>query len=414
MYFTHSSKKTYTREEIKRGEADEYNYVVKPIVEKSKRLATLLLDSSLITPSQIEFYDTKIVKCGKYLQIYKYQDRRNKKIKDIEKIKNNSINDIKNLDDIREVVDIDKVMYDITRVDTDNLIKVENNKKEKKEIILKKIEQKNINRSKFQLQRIVKSNEDLFTTFITLTFANFEKIKIGNKDIYYWLPPNNFIPINLEIKKNNNFKEIADYENFKCKIENFTSITKANEKFDNWRSNFKKRLKNDFIYVCVPEFQQNGTVHYHLLTNINYTDFNLLSKEEKKIYRPKKRQWTIFRTLKSWKYGYSNVLDIKNMNVVGYMSKYMTKDIDNRLFGHRRYLCSQCLSKPSTIYLDSEIKQSKINKINELINNSNKTFNNIYSDVNGFVIEYCEYLLNDEMVSINIEKFLNESECIKC
>ena len=394
MYFTRSSKKTHTREEIERAEADEYNYLVKPIVEGAKHLATLLLDSSLITPSQSEFYDTKIVKCGKYVQIYKYQDRRDKKIKNIEKF-----NDMKN------------VVYDITRVDTDNLIKIENKKKEKKEIILKKIEQKNINRSKFQLQRIVKSNEDLFTTFITLTFANFEKIKIGNKDIYYWLPPNNFIPTNLDIKKNNNFKEIANYENFKCKIENFTSITKANEKFDNWRSNFKKRLKNDFIYVCVPEFQQNGTVHYHLLTNINYTDFKLLSKDEMKIYRPKKREWTIFRTLKSWKYGYSNVLDIKNMNVVGYMSKYMTKDIDNRLFGHRRYLCSQCLSKPSTIYLDSEIKQSKIN---ELINNSSKTFNNIYSDVNGLVIEYCEYLLNDEMVAINIDKFLNESECIKC
>lgn len=408
MYFTHSSKKTYTREEINRAEADEYNYIVKPIVEKSKHLATLLLDSSLITPSKNEFYDTKIVKCGKYIQIYKYQTRKDKVIKNIEKIKRNSIENVKNLDDIK------KLVYDIKRVDTDNLIKIENeekNIKEKKKILLKKIEEKNINRSKFQLQRIVKSNEDLFTTFITLTFANFEKIKIGNKDIYYWLPPNNFMPISFVIKKNNNFKEIADYENFKCKIENFTSISKANEKFDNWRSNFKKRLKNDFIYVCVPEFQQNGTVHYHLLTNINYTDFNLLSKEEKKIYRPKKREWTIFRTLKSWKYGYSNVLDIKNMNVVGYMSKYMTKDIDNRLFGHRRYLCSQCLSKPSTIYLDSEFKQ---NKIDELINNSSKTFNNIYSDINGLVIEYCEYLLNDELVPINIEKFLNERECIKC
>ncbi len=408
MYFTHSSKKTYTREEIKRAEADEYNYIVKPIVEKSKHLATLLLDSSLITPSKNEFYDTKIVKCGKYIQIYKYQTRKDKVIKNVEKIKRNSIDNVRNLDDIK------KLVYDIKRVDTDNLIKIENeekNKKEKKKILLKKIEEKNINRSKFQLQRIVKSNEDLFTTFITLTFANFEKIKIGNKDIYYWLPPNNFIPINFEIKKNNNFKEIADYEKFKCKIENFTSISKANEKFDNWRGNFKKRLKNDFIYVCVPEFQQNGTVHYHLLTNINYTDFNLLSKEEKRIYRPKKRELTIFRTLKSWKYGYSNVLDIKNMNVVGYMSKYMTKDIDNRLFGHRRYLCSQCLSKPSTIYLDSEFNQ---NKIDELINNSSKTFNNIYSDINGLVIEYCEYLLNDELVPINIEKFLNERECIKC
>ncbi len=385
--FTRSSKPYVTKEEQSRIDREEELYW-QPHIDRAENLNSLLLDSSLITPSKTEIYDTKIVQCGKYIQIYKYQRRKDKNKKDIEKMKDQS-----------------RVVYNIMNVDTDNLIKIEKEeekkeKKKNKKIELKKIENKNVNRSKFQLQRIVKSNEEIFKTFITLTFANFEKVKIDNKEIFYWLCPNVQIPFNINLLKNHNIVSISNKLEFNKKIENYTSISKANVKFDNWRSNLKKRLKNDFIYICVPEFQKNGTVHYHLLTNIDYTDFNILSKDEKKIFKPKKG-WQIFRTLKSWCYGYSSVINIKSINIVGYMSKYMTKDIDNRLFGHRRYLCSQCLSKPSTIFLDSEFNQNKIDK---LIYNSDPTFSNIYSDLNGLVIEFNEYKLFDEL---NIDEVLS-------
>ncbi len=67
---------------------------------------------------------------------------------------------------------------------------------------LKKIDIKNINRSQNQFKRLVKSNEDIFKTFITLTF-----------DL------------------------------------NITSIAKANEKFRSWRTNIQK-IKKRFC-LCV-------------------------------------------------------------------------------------------------------------------------------------------------------------------
>lgn len=382
MSFTRSSKPIITFEQRERAEREEEQYW-NDYFDKAKHLGALLLDSSLITPSKTEIYDTKIVKCGNYIQVYKYQRKKEKNKKGIEKEKES------------------RVLYNILNVDTDDLKKIDKKEKEenKKEIKLKKIEEKNIFRSKFQLQRIVKSNEDIFKTFITLTFANFQKIKIDNKELFYWLCPNLKIQVKQIIIKDNKYQLIVNKNEFNKKIENFTSIKKANEKFDNWRSNLKKRLKNDFKYVCVPEFQKNGTVHYHLLTNIDYTDFNLLSKDELKIFKPFKG-WHIFRTVNSWKYGYSDVQNIKDMNVVGYISKYMTKDIDNRLFGHRRYLYSQGLKKPSVIYLDSETND-RLLKILDF--NYYENFKNVYADKNGLAIDFIEYKGFDEL---NIEEVL--------
>lgn len=374
--FTRSSKPIITQEQREKAEIME-NQFWREHFENAEKLNSLLLDSSLITPSLFENYDMKIVKCGNYIQVYKYQEIREKKKKGVEKEKEKS-----------------RVVQDIIRLDIDNLKKIEKEEKKKKEdkkIKLKKIEEKNIYRSRFQLQRIVKSNEDIFKTFITLTFANFEKIKIGKKELFYWLCPNVEINFNFIICKVNNYLSIFDKFDFNKKIENYTSIKKANEKFDNWRSNLKKRLKNDFKYVCVPEFQKNGTVHYHLLTNIDYTDFDLLSKDELKIYKPKTRKWQIFRTMLSWKYGYSSAINIKNINIVGYISKYMTKDIDNRLFGHRRYLCSRDLLKPSVIYMNSnDVKDNS--RLNNILNfNYDECFKRVYADLNGLAIDFVEY-----------------------
>ena len=359
------------------------NYIYNKSNNKSN-LASLLLDSSLIFQSQIEMYDTKIIQCGEYIQVYKYQRRKDKKKKNIEKVKEEK-----------------NFFYDITKVDTDDLEKIKE-KKEEKKVIVNKIEERNIKRSKFQLQRLVKSNENIFKTFITLTFANFEKIKIDNKDLYYWLCPNIIINFDYTIIKQNNYVSIFDSFDFNKKIENYTSIKKANEKFNIWHSNFKKRLKNDFKYVCVPEFQKNGTVHYHLLTNINYTDFDLLSKDEKKIFK-RGKGWQIFRTVNSWKYGFSNVIDLKNINIVGYISKYMTKDIDNRLFSKHRYFYSRGLLKPSVLYIDSSVN-NRLTKILDL--DYYKSYCNNYTDLNGEIIEFIEY---KKMQNVDILEFFNNS-----
>ncbi len=380
MSFSRSSQRKYTKKELMQAYHDERAYLHE-YYDSVKTLYPLLLDSRLITKSLYTSFDTKIVKCGKYIQVYKYQKTLTKKKSGYEKLKSDS-----------------RVVYDILNTDTDDLEYLEEKeekKKMKKENNLKRIDEKNIKRSKFQLQRIIKSNEEIFKTFITLTFANFEKVKIDKKDIYYFLCPNVQIDFEYKLCYFNSFVCIKDKKEFNNNLENFTSISKANRTFNIWRSNLKKRLKNDFKYVCVPEFQKNGTVHYHLLTNINYNDILLLSKDEKKIYK-RGKGWQIFKTVNSWRYGFSNCIDIKDFNVVAYLTKYMTKDIDNRLFGRRRYLYSQDLNKPSVVYYNSELDTKDL--LNKVLGfNHDEVFNNFYADKNGLVINFSEYRELEEL-----------------
>lgn len=182
------------------------------------------------------------------------------------------------------------------------LNKIFNENEEQKEInkndlIENKIELRNIIRSKLTCQRIAKSNTDKWETFITLTFEdNITEIKTANKKFRYF-------------------------------------IDKV------------RRIKKDFSYIAIPEFQKRGAIHYHLLTNIGIDDEKLIYSQED---NPK------FKHIKYWNDGFTSIEIIKGdmKKVVGYISKYMTKDIDNRLFGFRRFLYSQNLILPKSSYID--------------------------------------------------------------
>ena len=83
-------------------------------------------------------------------------------------------------------------------------------------------------RSKFQLQRLIKSNEKEFKTFITLTFAE------NNKDI---------------------------------------DIEYANKKFKSFITQVKENKKNSsmFVYLNIKKKRKKfgfRVIHYHLLTNL--------------------------------------------------------------------------------------------------------------------------------------------------
>ncbi len=277
-----------------------------------------ILDSSLITRTNTKIYTHKIIRCGKYLQVYNYYNIKTKTDKNLEKMKKSFIK-IEN----NELYKLDK----------------KENKNNEKVILYK-----NIMRSKFNLQRLVKTNEDRFTTFITLTFK-----------------------------------------------ENITDIKQANKLFSNFVRQIKK-VKNDFCYICVPEFQKRGAVHYHLLTNINYNDDKIISQTEKRIWDRNAKKYNNFRTISyGFNYGFTNVQNLdKISNVVGYISKYMTKDIDNRLFGHRRYLYSQNLDKPIT----EDLNLLDLRDLEYFFNNynlDNKIYSNLYHDKIGQVIEFNEY-----------------------
>ncbi|MFR2585199.1 MAG: hypothetical protein ACLTAK_01375 [Bacilli bacterium] len=325
--FTHSSKN------IPRNEKDQLQYyydlkegLTNDIIEcPEKHPLSLLLDNSLISPTQNKSYTIKVIQCGEYYQIYRFN-----------KIK------IKN-DKIKEKINDKKNSVDLwIDVDTDKLIKFENyQKKPSRGVIVKK----NIDRSKFQLQRLIKANENKFKTFITLTFSD-----------------------------------------------NLKSIEEANKKFDIWRTKIKSIYK-DFSYVCVPEFQKRGAVHYHLLTDLEieneyqYIRRNKLTKV--KLILPQEGKNSQF-DVKYWSYGFTSVFNVKDINIVGYLSKYMTKDIDNRLFGKRRYLCSNNLIKPNEYYINLYDDQ-EFSIIADILANSDITYDSSYLDVFGDVIDYTEY-----------------------
>lgn len=159
------------------------------------------------------------------------------------------------------------------------------------------IEEKNIIRSKLECQRLAKANMKDWKIFITLTFAD-----------------------------------------------NITDIKSANKRFRYFIDKVQ-RIKKDFKYLCITEFQKRGAIHYHLLCNIDIKDRTLLYEQEDN----KK-----FLHIKYWNDGFTSIEPMKSdtKKVVGYISKYMTKDIDNRLFNHRRYFYSRNLTKPTESYID--------------------------------------------------------------
>lgn len=184
-----------------------------------------------------------------------------------------------------------KEQKNIKSFNTDCLKKITNTKESTK------IEFKNILRSKLQCQRIAKTNASEWATFITLTFE-----------------------------------------------QNISNINEANKRFRYFVDKVQRVYKS-FKYICIPEFQKRGAVHYHLLTNIDINNKQLIYEQEDN----KK-----FKHIKYWNDGFTKVDNLKKdiKKIVGYISKYMTKDADNRLYNHRRYFYSRNLIQPTVSFLD--------------------------------------------------------------
>jgi len=120
--------------------------------------------------------------------------------------------------------------FNLTSLKTKEILNSFDEEKENhKEIKLSnKIEQRSIIRSKIECQRLAKANISSWKTFITLTFSD-----------------------------------------------NVTSIEDANKRF-RYFTDKVRRVKKDFKYLCITEFQKRGAIHYHLLTNVSINDDKLL------------------------------------------------------------------------------------------------------------------------------------------
>lgn len=182
-------------------------------------------------------------------------------------------------------------------------------KKEKQLKTKNEIQDRNLIRSKLQCQRIAKSNMEDWKSFITLTFE-----------------------------------------------ENIIEVKKAWKKLHSFITMVQKNFSN-FKYLCVPEFQKRGAVHYHLLTNIPCNSKIIPKRKLKRLYNPNIKDYKDleYYDIKYWSHGFSSAEPLENdaKKVVGYISKYMTKDIDNRLFNHRRYFYSRNVEVPKVSYINS-------------------------------------------------------------
>lgn len=297
-------------------------------------LNNTILDSSLITPTkQLIKYNVKVVNCNDFIQCYLYSTTKKRYENDnsynLKTLKMNSM--IKNISfnsSIKNKTNILNLKIKPHLLKNINLYNIN---------YLKSIEFKNIIRSKISCQLLAKCNLYSWKTFITLTYAdNFTNIPLSRKHLQYFID----------------------------------SI---------------RRVKKDFMYICITEFQKRGAIHFHLLTNIDYNDSKLMYSQldnSKYIH------------IKYWNYGFNSVEKITGdlQKIIGYISKYMTKDIDNRLFGKRRYTYSNNLIKPKYSYLNIDNSYYYNKFINSLKNYNSLSFQSSFIDkTNNLPVNFYEF-----------------------
>ncbi len=298
---------------------------MKDTIELSPWAFQRILDSKhIVATKDLKLYDVKLVKCGKYTQVYLYQNKKSKKISSR-----------------------DKTEFNLNKLDLENNLSFKSNEVK---TYSNNIELRSINRSKLECQRIAKTNFNDWETFITLTFE-----------------------------------------------ENITNLDLANKKFKYFIDKVR-RVKRDFKYLCIPEFQKRGAVHYHLLTNLKCNSDIIPRRPTKKLYNPSSKTWRQleFYDIKYWLNGYSSAEplngDIKK--VVGYISKYMTKDIDNRLFNRHRYFYSRNLITPKESFINLDDKND-LEFYKKIIQDNNLIYHNSYENpYDNTMVTFLEYLNN--------------------
>lgn len=101
--------------------------------------------------------------------------------------------------------------------------------------------------------------------------------------------------------------------------------------YQNLMKKLRRRYKN-FKYITVPEFQERGAVHYHMVCNLPFIE---------------KSTWE-----KLWGHGFVKPKTIVSRNgLATYLTKYLSKQFEQpRIPGHRLYYSSKSLKRSRVIY----------------------------------------------------------------
>ena len=162
----------------------------------------------------------------------------------------------------------------------------------------------------FDIERLIDCNYNEKSTFLTLTFArNLQDLAEANKEF------------NLFIKR-------LKYYLKKLDEANEDDETDENTEDDEDKDKDKESLK----YISIWERQERGAIHYHVIL------FNLPFIKAKKIEE-------------IWKNGFIKINLIKDEDkatgsVSSYLTKYFTKDIDDRVREKKAYFSSRNLERP--------------------------------------------------------------------
>lgn len=179
--------------------------------------------------------------------------------------------------------------------------------------------------------------------------------------------------------------------------ENLTDLTNAHSHF----MRFIKRLGYKFsfqpAYVCVPEFQQRGAVHYHVLF------FNLPRYDYPRYMAD------------IWTHGYVILKPVETFeNVAWYMAKYMSKNnADKRFEGRKRYFASRNVFRPRVSYSELFV----IDFLEAMFEGSRRLHSEYQSEFTGLtkyeVYDISEHPIRYAYALLPHEKFKNDDDYVE-
>lgn len=137
--------------------------------------------------------------------------------------------------------------------------------------------------------------------------------------------------------------------------ENITSKSLAYKSLQSFIRLMRVRFKK-FEYVCVPEKQKRGAIHYHIATNTYYLWSTILTLWRKSVAIISKETGGIFINSKA-----SDRYKKSGSNGVGkYIAKYISKSFTEGNKNEKRYYTSKMVNRPTAIKCYSLIKTTDI------------------------------------------------------
>ena len=132
-----------------------------------------------------------------------------------------------------------------------------------------------------------------------------------------------------------------------------TDYKKVTQSMHDWLKYIKKNYAPDLKYILVPELHKDGKkYHFHGLFsnmgNLHFEEWKI--KDNEQIY-----------ILKEYSKGFNTFSKIKDTSaVVGYIAKYITKDLIVTTKYKKRYWCSKNLQRPEEIYLQIQPEEMEM------------------------------------------------------